>query len=100
MDAYPLDYVEHNLPLILLSGLASTDSQLPASIASVSLNNGITIGSEIPSLTGERAELLSQEFLSVDGSDAPWNGTPKRSKGGPIGFKLRAVGRVSGKPTL
>jgi trafficking protein particle complex subunit 11 len=97
MDAYPLDYVEHNLPLIFLSGLASTDWPLPAGVARLSPQNGITVGSETPSLTGDRAELVLQEFLSADGSDAPWNGSPKKSKNGPIGFKLRAVGRVGWK---
>ncbi|KAK5010082.1 hypothetical protein LTR60_005043, partial [Cryomyces antarcticus] len=89
MEAYPPSYVQHNLPLILLSGLGSTpDSDAPFPDRSEPSSN-----SHLPPVTGERAEQLLQDFRNADGSDWPWNDRPHKSKAGLIGYKLRAVGR-------
>lgn len=93
MDAYPLQFVEHNLPFVVLSGLGekpSDDSQ-PHPLLKV---HGIEIDSAVPVVSGDRADQLRQEFLSADARDAPWNGLRIRARGDHVGFKLKAVGRV------
>ncbi|KAF2189658.1 hypothetical protein K469DRAFT_736937 [Zopfia rhizophila CBS 207.26] len=95
MDAYPLDYVLHNLPFVVLSGLDSAPELESRSPIQDVLPGGATttLSSEIPPVTGERAQQLLQEFLNVDGRDAPWNGRLGTRRGNLIGFRLRAVGR-------
>ena len=103
MDAYPADYVFHNLPLIVLSGVdaAQPEPQSLPPLQDVLPGKGAThINSEIPALTSTRAQQLLQEFLDADGSDAPWNGRPGNRKGNLIGFKFRAAGRVGQAPAL
>ncbi|KAJ8116226.1 hypothetical protein OPT61_g2302 [Boeremia exigua] len=95
MEAYPLAYVQHNLPFIVLSGLG-TQSELepPPSIHDVLPGRAaVQISSEIPTVTGERADQLLNDFLSADGSNAPWNARGSSRKDLAHGFKIRAVGR-------
>ncbi|KAF2745211.1 hypothetical protein M011DRAFT_488435 [Sporormia fimetaria CBS 119925] len=95
MEAYPREYTQHNLPLLVLSGLA-TDVELeaPPSVQEVFPGHAITtISSELPHVTGERAQQLLQEFRRADGSDAPWNGRASNRRGSSLDFRIRAVGR-------
>jgi hypothetical protein len=96
MDAYPPDYVQHNLPFIVLSGLETTEErEPPAPIQHVLPGQAITfISTEIPPVTGEHAKQLLQEFLSVRGGDAPWNARGLNRRDNLIGFRIRTVGRV------
>lgn len=96
MDAYPPEYVAHNLPLVVASGLGSIPEleSIPAVHDVLPGRGATTISSELPQITGERADQLLEEFLNADGRDAPWNGRPGSRRGGLIGFRLRAVGRV------
>lgn len=100
MDAYPTDYVFHNLPLVLLSGIeAQHDLQPLAPVQHVLPGKRCTtVNSDIPLLTTDRGKQLLQEFLNVDGSDAPWNGRPESRKGSLIGFRFRTAGRVGQAP--
>lgn len=95
MDVYPPQYVEHNLPFVVLSGLGenpSDDSQYqPHALLK---ERGIEIDSAVPVVTGDRADQLRQEFLSADARSAPWNGLRTRARGDHVGFRLKAVGRV------
>ncbi|KAF2266850.1 hypothetical protein CC78DRAFT_614666 [Lojkania enalia] len=95
MDAYPAEYTVHNLPFIVLSGLeAQSDLESVPPVQEVLPGRAVTtISSEIPSVTGPRAQQLLQEFLGADGSDAPWNARGALRKGSLMGFRLRAVGR-------
>lgn len=102
MDAYPPEYVAHNLPLVVVSGLGSIPEleSIPAVHDVLPGRGATTISSELPQITGERADQLLEEFLNSDGRDAPWNGRPGSRRGGLIGFRLRAVGRVGQAPAL
>jgi len=101
MDAYPEEYVAHNLPLIVLSGLGSTDGADTSSRPhNVLEENGAVVSTELPPVPGEQAKQLLQEFLNADAKDAPWNGRPGRNKSGLIGFRMRAVGRVGQTPVI
>ncbi|KAF1840997.1 uncharacterized protein K460DRAFT_347520 [Cucurbitaria berberidis CBS 394.84] len=95
MDAYPSDYVQHNLPFILLSGLGSSkELDSPPPVQNVLPGRAVTtVSPETPPVTGDRAEELLREFLSADGTNAPWNGRASGQKGITHGLRIRAVGR-------
>ncbi|KAF1982934.1 hypothetical protein K402DRAFT_466392 [Aulographum hederae CBS 113979] len=99
MEAYPDEYVDHNLPLIVLSGLEHVPGEEP-SVSNRQLleHHGPKISSELPLVQGERAQQLLGEFFAADGSQTPWNNKPNRIKGGLLGFKFRAVGREFSLP--
>lgn len=93
MDAYPEDSVDHNLPLILLSGLEAVAENVPDpnSLEYPSLlEKGAQIESDFPALSGAVAEELRQIFLEEDASHAPWH---SRTSSG-AGLRLKSVGRV------
>lgn len=100
MEAYPPAYVQHNLPFVLLSGLGSQNElEPPPSVHSVLPGRAVTrTSSEIPPVTGERADQLLQDFLNADGTNAPWNARNSSRKDLGHGFRIRAVGRVCKAP--
>jgi trafficking protein particle complex subunit 11 len=91
MDAYPQDYVAHNYPLILLSGLRppTEDPEVRTIVA-----DGPLVECHLPLVTDERKELLLQEFLSLQASIFEWAAPASRSKNGLIGYRFKVVGRV------
>jgi hypothetical protein len=85
MDAYPPDYVAHNYPLVLLSGLREPKEDTGTR------TDGPVVESHQPLVTDERKDLLLQGFLSLQGNiSAPVS----RSKNGSVGYRFRIVGRV------
>lgn len=96
MEAYPPAYVQHNLPFVVLSGLGTqTELDPPPSVQTVLPGRAaVKTSSEIPPVTGERADQLLQDFLTADGSNAPWNARGSSRKDLAHGFRIRAVGRV------
>ena|SRR5438034_8963810 len=103
MDEYPSDYVVHNLPLILISGLGSEpETQKPIEPGDLEYpllrENGIQIFSDIPALTGSVANQLLDVLLREDASGAPWNSRSDGERAGGIGFRVKRVGRVGQHP--
>ncbi|KAH8731169.1 Gryzun, putative trafficking through golgi-domain-containing protein [Phaeosphaeriaceae sp. PMI808] len=99
MDEYPPKYLQHNLPFIVLSGLGTTnESDPPQPVQEVFPGRAVTtIHSDIPVVTGDRANTLLEDFLSADSTNAPWNGRTTGRKGLVHGFRIRAVGRLPPK---
>jgi trafficking protein particle complex subunit 11 len=102
MEAYPKDYVEHNLPLIVLSGLqAQSDISKDAPEQSLNplLEGGFRIRTDAVPLTGSTAESILRAFLAADSSGASWNGraTPSKTENG-VSFRIKSVGRVGQTP--
>ncbi|CAL5873495.1 uncharacterized protein PFLUO_LOCUS7774 [Penicillium psychrofluorescens] len=99
MDAYPEDYVNHNLPFVLLSGLeASSEDDATASAKYPLLSEkGPEIFSELPPVSGAVAEELRSVLLTEDGSRMPWKSRPSldenNSSTAGIGFKIKSTGR-------
>lgn len=95
MEAYPKDYITHNLPLILLSGLGEVNED-PSQTTSYPLlhENGFRITSDLPPVTGSNAEQLRQTFLDADASKARWNGRHDKERPYSIGFRVKEAGRV------
>lgn len=101
MDGYPEDYVTHNLPFVLLSGLdaGADDGAQPSGVQHPLLHEkGTKIYSDFPSLSGPVAEELRRIFLEEDASEAPWNSRNDFERSGRIGFRLKSVGRVGQHP--
>ena len=102
MDAYPKDYVEHNLPLIILSGLQShsdPSQDAPEQSRNPLLEGGFRIRTDAAPLRGTTAESLLRAFLAADSSDTPWNSraTPAKSENGGR-FRIKSIGRVGQTP--
>ncbi|PSN72718.1 hypothetical protein BS50DRAFT_616268 [Corynespora cassiicola Philippines] len=95
MEAYPAEYVQHNLPFVVLSGLGSKNDlePLPPVHQVLPGEAATSISCEIASVTGEHANQLLQEFLKADGTNAPWNGRMQNRRGNLLGFRIRTVGR-------
>lgn len=101
MEAYPEDYVEHNLPLILLSGLgAEPEASEETSERSrrLLLEGGFRIKTDTPPLTSSTAENLLRAFLSADSSEASWNNRASSTTDGDGRFRIKRVGRVGQAP--
>ncbi|KAE8393951.1 Gryzun, putative trafficking through golgi-domain-containing protein [Aspergillus alliaceus] len=97
MDAYPEDYVVHNLPFVLLSGL-ETDSEndLGSSCPNYPLlhERGVHIYSDFPPLSGSTAEELRKILLAEDASRAPWEPSDDiLAKFAGFEYKIKSVGR-------
>jgi hypothetical protein len=96
MDGYPRGYVEHNLPLLLLSGLGqNSDDGVDDRYCYFPRERGLVIKSDLPAVTGTLAKDLLNEFLNADGRNDAWNGVSSKSKEGLTGFRIKPVGRVS-----
>ncbi|KAI2998229.1 hypothetical protein CBS147346_8297 [Aspergillus niger] len=102
MDAYPEDYVAHNLPFVLLSGLeASTDDDLQCVRADYPLlrERGVKIYSDFPPLTGSVAEELRRVLLEENAFRAPWDTSEDtHASSSRFGYKIRSVGRSYSLP--
>jgi trafficking protein particle complex subunit 11 len=97
MNAFPSDYVAHNLPLVLLSGLESAsnhDHESAESSRYLLHEGGFRIKTDLPPVSGLHASELLRRFLESDASEASWNseGSIVKERGGT--FKIRSIGRV------
>lgn len=90
MEAFPDEYVAHNLPLVILSGFETdhASSKDPAQ-----RGNGVRLISELPLLANHGAAQLLEEFLKADGASQAWSEHASSDKSGLIGFKLTSTGR-------
>ncbi|KAJ5740879.1 hypothetical protein N7493_000751 [Penicillium malachiteum] len=95
MDAYPEAYINHNLPLVLLSGLeADAEEEKGTSLNYPLLETGPKIFSDFPSLSGTVAEQLRSVLLEQDGTQNPWRSTINASgTAHQIGYKIKSIGR-------
>lgn len=97
MDAYPEDYVAHNLPLILLSGIEPAPDHVankPEVRYPLLQEKGTPIESDFPLLSGRLVEDLRTAFLQQDASDAPWNSRSHTGRSIGIGLRIKIIGRV------
>ncbi|KAI3146112.1 hypothetical protein CBS147325_4858 [Penicillium roqueforti] len=98
MDAYPEDYVNHNLPLVLLSGLeAGPENDTKTSLSYPLLSEkGTHIFSDFPHLSGAVAEELRSLLLLEDSSQMPWKSRVTVSGNtttANIGYRIKSSGR-------
>lgn len=97
MDAYPDAYIIHNLPLVLLSGIANGDPvEGTESLDYPSLHaRGTAIESDFSLLTDSLAENLRDAFLNHDASNAPWRPDTESGRPSGIPLKIKTIGRAS-----
>jgi hypothetical protein len=94
MEAYPPEYIEHNLPLVVLSGLGERQGNPESPPPIYHLESGTKLQGSSQECTGERAQSLLQQFLRIDGSSLPWNASSLPGPSGTVKYKVKAVGRV------
>ncbi len=97
MEAFPDDYVAHNLPLIVLSGIGH-DEQAASESTECSRHllqeGGFRVRTNIPPLTDPAAEILLQTFLRFDSTSDSSNNKSLSASDSPGAFKIKRVGRV------
>ncbi|KAI5196246.1 hypothetical protein E4T39_07864 [Aureobasidium subglaciale] len=96
MEAYPEDYVSHNLPFIALAGLPTADTSINPSTTNTPnafQATGWTVSDKSPLLSGPHADSILDEFLRADGASLSWSEQALADRSGLIGFNLSSVGR-------
>ncbi|CCF35884.1 hypothetical protein CH063_07575 [Colletotrichum higginsianum] len=89
MDGYPVGSLDHNIPYIVLAGLASgpaRDLPLNAELR----DQALLVRSELPSIESQDAEALRDYVVRQDGRNRPWNG---RDSGKPYKLRVTVAGR-------
>lgn len=97
MNGYPADYVYHNLPLILLSGLEPQpppDRETSHSSPPVLQEGGFRLRVDLPILESRLASELLHTFLQHDASEEPWHPAAADVQGKSGVWRIRSVGRV------
>lgn len=94
MDVYPPEYVIHNVPLLILSGLTSTAKVEDQITTPLSFASGPKLVSEQSAVTGTAADELLDIFHEFNVNDVPWNNRPGRGKMGTMAFRIRTTGKV------
>lgn len=102
MEAFGDEYLVHNLPLLLLSGIEhGQHSQRDASSRTKPLlhhEGGFRVRTDLPPLSTDHAADLLEAFLTQDGSQLPWKAqqpTTTQAKW----FRMSCTGRVGRNPS-
>ncbi|ATY58919.1 Trafficking particle complex subunit 11 [Cordyceps militaris] len=93
MDGYPLGSLDHNVPLLIFSGLTSTSSEIE-----LDANRGGEVAllrSDLPPLNSKEAELLAQHFENVDNEGQSWRAVSREE---PYRLRIKTVGRTYALP--
>ncbi|KAK0860026.1 hypothetical protein LTS02_008788 [Friedmanniomyces endolithicus] len=96
MQAYPQEYVEHNLPLVFLSGVG--ERQDHAGVAPSTQENGTRIVTGSAECSGDRARQLLDQLLNLDGSKQPWNAQALPGPSSTLKWRMRTIGRTFSLP--
>lgn len=101
MEAFPEDYIAHNLPLILLSGIGDDEEGVaePAEGSGNLLQDGgFRIRTYIPSLTDPASRDLLQAFLGFNSTSDGFDRRSASTRGSLGAFKIKRIGRVGQTP--
>lgn len=88
MDDLPTEYTEHNLPLLVLSGLGHDGDSGSQS------SSGTRLAIQTPECEGDRAGNLLQQFVARDGSGSAWNANTLPGPNGSVKYRMQPIGRV------
>lgn len=88
MDELPTEYAEHDLPLLVLSGLGHDGDSNMQNVS------GTRLAIQTPECEGERAINLRQQFLARDGRGSAWNTSSLPGPNGSLKYNMQSVGRV------
>jgi trafficking protein particle complex subunit 11 len=88
MEGYPAGSLEHNVPLIVVSGLSA---EAASSEQDVAAKGGVVLQSDIPPLETREAEVLEEYLQSIDARGRSWSAAAKE---GTYKFRIKSVRRV------
>jgi hypothetical protein len=90
MDGYPPGSLDHNVPLLVASGLVSAPAP-DLGLGAAFDDQAVLIRSDLPPMQGRVAKVLADHLGVVDSRQDAWNGTDTGS-----GYKFRVItaGRV------
>jgi len=94
MEDLPEEYTQHNLPLVLLSGLGLEDDALQDAKQS----SGTRLLINTPECKGEKASQLLDQFVKRDGTLSAWNAGALPGPVGSIKYHMKPIGRVGTPP--
>ena len=94
MEAYPREYVEHNLPLVLLSGFGEQHTESASPDGTPRQESGTRLHTSSPECRSEQAQLLLQNFLHFDGTQQSWNANDLPGPSGTLRYRVKTIGRV------
>lgn len=97
MEAFPAAYTEHNLPLIVLSGLGERPDDATKPLEPALRDNGTQIRLSSEPCAGESVSALLEQLLQFDAFSQPWNASSSPGPAGRMKYKMRTTGRVSDK---
>lgn len=90
MDGYPLGSLDHNVPYLLVSGLTTSNSELPLQ-ENLKYERKILLKSKLPAAEGADAKALAKYFQSVDEQGKSWAAVGSKT---PYRFRIKSVGRT------
>ncbi|KAI5369600.1 Putative trafficking protein particle complex subunit 11 [Septoria linicola] len=96
MEDYPPHYVQHNLPLILVSGFGELEEA--RSLHTARQESGTRISTESPECLSDQASRLLQALRSLDGAERAWNSSALPGPDSAVRYKIKTVGRSYSLP--
>ncbi|KAI7662561.1 hypothetical protein KC318_g8805 [Hortaea werneckii] len=97
MEAYPAPYVQHELPLVYLSGLGEQEDSLDAApLPRQESGSKVTTSSE--TCTDERAQQLLEELMKHDGSSRAWNSEALPGPTASLKYRMKPISRTFNLP--
>ncbi|KAI7382725.1 hypothetical protein KC332_g16484, partial [Hortaea werneckii] len=97
MEAYPAPYVQHELPLVYLSGLGEQDDSLDAAPLPRQ-ESGSRVTTNAETCTDERAQQLLKELMKHDGSSRPWNSEALPGPTASLHYRMKPISRTFNLP--
>ena len=94
MQAYPKAYVEHNLPLVFLSGLGERHDAGQDGIKVAKQESATRVLTTSDECRGDRASQLLDQLLQQDGSERPWNAQALPGPSSTLKWRMKPIGRV------
>ncbi|KAL7938471.1 Gryzun, putative trafficking through golgi domain-containing protein [Trichoderma chlorosporum] len=91
MDGYPLGSLDHNVPLIVVSGLSSDPPEQPPKAN----GQGVLLRSDLPPIEGKEAAFLESYFEEADERGKSWTVVTREE---PYRVRVKSVGRTFALP--
>jgi hypothetical protein len=90
MDEYPTGSLDHNVPLLVVSGLSTTPTKSLLTDAKLKAKS-ILIRSELPPVDSREGRSILHYIQETDATALPWNSWDASRK---YKFKVKTIGRV------
>ncbi|KAK4547428.1 hypothetical protein LTR36_001084 [Oleoguttula mirabilis] len=94
MEAYPGPYVQHDSPLVFLSGLGERPDENRSGTSIPRQESGTRIVTASAECEGDRATQLLDKLLGHDGSQRAWNSAAQSGPKGGLRYRMKPIGRT------